>query len=304
MPETASPPLAAEQTAVNDDVISPELVLVDPDLRDRLASLPLAEPRVTPTSAPADGPAPPVETTPRPTTAPAEPPLRVAEPSQLTPTAPPPPVPVSPERRRRRRWPLFLAVLVGGGLALAATVVLLPRGKPSAETARVVDPASTGHIGRPASSTSEAPVTTPVIPSTRSTPSRSPRGRHAPVPPAHPTTTPVAPRTTPRTTPTTKHAPKTKTTPATKPPPAATQDKLAWAPAPGATAYDIDLLRGSKRVFHVRTHQTSIIVAVRRGARGPAGSLPPGHYQWIVWPVVGGKRLAQAIVRSPLNLPS
>ncbi len=35
--ETASPSVAAEQTAVDDDVVSPELALVDPRLRERLA---------------------------------------------------------------------------------------------------------------------------------------------------------------------------------------------------------------------------------------------------------------------------
>ena len=172
MPETASPPLAAEPTAVDDDVISPELVLVDPGLRDRLASLPPPEPRVTSASAPADEPAPVVETVPPPAATSAAAPLRVAEPTQLTPPALPPPVPVPVERSRPRRWPVFVAVLVGGALALAATIAFLPRGKSTPETARVVDPSSTGHIGRPASSTSEAHVTAPVTPATQSTPAR------------------------------------------------------------------------------------------------------------------------------------
>ena len=302
MPETASPPLAAEPTAVDDDVISPELVLVDPGLRDRLASLPPPEPRVTSASAPPDEPAPVVETVPPPAAISAAAALRVAEPSQLTPPALPPPVPVPVERSRPRRWPVFVAVLVGGALALAATIAFLPRGKSTPETARVVDPSSTGHIGRPASSTSGAHVTAPVTPATRSTPARPTTARHAPVRATHPTTTPGAPQTTP----TTKHNPKKTAKPPPKRPssPATTQDKLAWAPAAGATAYDIDLLKGSKRVFHVRTQQTSIIIAVRTGTRGPAGSLPPGQYEWIVWPVVSGKRSAQAIVRSPLKLPS
>ncbi len=301
MPETASPPLAAERTAVDVNAVSPELVLVDPELREHLASLPPPDPRVTPASAPVDQPALAVEAPPPPAAGPAEAPLRVAEPIQLTPPAPPPPVSVPTERSRTRRWPVFVAVLVGGALALAATVALLPRGKSTPDTARVVDPSSTGHIGQPASSTPRAHATTAVTPTTQSTPPRPTTHGHASVRTTHAATTPGASRTTP----TTKHNPtKTAKPPTKRPPPATTQDKLAWAPAAGATAYDIDLLRGSKRVFHVRTHQTSIIIAVRTGARGPAGSLAPGQYEWIVWPVVNGKRSTQAIVRSPLELPS
>ena len=298
--ETASPSVAAEQTAVNEDVVSPELALVDPRLRERLASLPQPEPRIIAAPAPADEPAIAVETAPPPATAPAGSPLRVAEP-EVAPPALPPPAPVPIERSRGRRWPVFVAALVGGALALAATVAFLPHRKSTPETARVVDPSITGHIGRPASSTPRAHVTTAAAP-THSTPARPTKG-HAPARTTHATTTPGATQTSPKT----SAKPKTKAKPPPKPPSspgATTQDKLAWAPAAGATAYDIDLLRGSKRVFHTRTRQTSIVIAVRKGTRGPAGSLPPGEYEWIVWPVVGGQRSAQAIVRSPLKLPS
>ena len=315
MSETASPSVAAEQTAVDDDVVSPdhvvspELALVDPRLRERLASEPQAEPRFTPAPAPTDEPVVVVETMPLPTSAPAGAPLRVAETLDVSPPAAlPPPVPAPIERPRGRRWPVFVAAIVGGALALAATVAFLPHRKPAPETARVVDPSATGHIGRPASSTPQAHVTTALTPTTHSTPPR-PTTSHAPARTTHATTTPGATQTTPRTNPNpkTKTKPKTKTNPSAKPPSSSaktTHDKLAWAPAAGATAYDIDLLKGSKRVFHVRTRQTSIVIAVRTGARGPAGSLPPGEYEWIVWPVVGGQRSAQPIVRSPLKLPS
>ena len=74
MPETAPPPVVAEPTAVGDDVVSPELVLVDPTLRDRLAALPPPGPLV----APRPQPEPPRE--PPALRAPAEPPPEPAAP--------------------------------------------------------------------------------------------------------------------------------------------------------------------------------------------------------------------------------
>jgi hypothetical protein len=310
MSETASPPVAAEQTAGDNDVVSPELALVDPRLRERLATAPPPAPRVRPepeltpepqlaaTSALADEPAIAVEEVPAAAAVDADVPPSLVEPTAEAAPALPTPVPAPVAEPRRRWWPVLVAAIVGAVLAVAATFAFLPGRKSTPQTARVVDPASTGQIGQPASSTPTTHVTTAVTPTTPTTPVR-PTTSHASHPATHPVTTVAKPK--PKTTPKSNQHPKPKP-PASSGP--TTHDKLAWAPAAGATAYDIDLLRGSKRVFHVRTHQASIVIAVRTGPNGPAGSLPAGQYEWIVWPVVNGKRAPQAIVRSPLKLPS
>ena len=300
MPETAPPPVVAEPTAAADDAVSPELVLVDPSLRDRLAALPPAP------LAPRPSPKPPPEPPAAPAAPPSTPPPS-AEPIRVAPEPPEPP-PVAPiEHPRRRRWPLLLAAVVGAGLTAGATIILLPQSK-SPRSAHVAGPGATGHIGTPTSSAPPPAHTATTSPRTthHSKPSTTPN------PPAqttrprttagHPTTPPA--RTTTPATPA-KPKPKPSTTPSSPPPVAGgrtTHEKLAWAPAAGATAYEMDLLRGSKRVFHVRTRQTSLIITVRTGAKGPAGSLPPGDYEWIVWPIVGGHK-GQPTVRSRLTLP-
>jgi len=293
MPETAPPPVVAEPTAAADDAVSPELVLVDPTLRDRLAALPPAPLAPRPSPKPAG---PPPETR-RPS-----PPPPSAEPIRVSPTPAEPPPSAPLEHRQRRRWPLVLAAVAGVGLTAAATIILLPQSK-SPSSAHVVGPA-TGHIGTPTSSAPPPAHTATAPPKTthHTQPSTSPK---PPAQTTHPKTTAAHPTTAPATTTPAAPKPKPSTTPSSPPPAAGgktTHEKLAWAPAAGATAYEMDLLRGSKRVFHARTRQTSLIITVRTGARGPAGSLPPGDYEWIVWPIVGGHK-GQPTVRSRLTLP-
>jgi hypothetical protein len=55
MPELAPHPVTPESPEDENEVLSPELVMVDPGLRDRLASLPVFEHQVVP-EAPARGP--------------------------------------------------------------------------------------------------------------------------------------------------------------------------------------------------------------------------------------------------------
>ncbi len=321
MPETEPPRMGTGISAdgADDGIVSPELVLVDPTLRHLLASRPPPMPTPAPSAAPpARDPVAAAE--PAGQTEAASPPLRVAEPRTVAPAPPPPVVPAVPPKRRRW-WPIVVAALAGAALAAGGTIVLLPRGTAKPEVERVVDP-STGRIGRPASST-PATQPTPAAPlTTAPTPPRPTTGQ-VPKSVSHPATRPATTAGTTRTTPRTTHhrqpakpKPKTKTTPQPKtsttpkaptksnPPPSATttRQKLAWAPAAGATAYDMELLRNTKAVFHTRTAQPSVVIVVRKGAEGPVGSLRAGEYEWVVWPVLHGHRAAQAIVRSRLTL--
>jgi hypothetical protein len=196
-------------------------------------------------------------------------------------------------------------------------IVWHPRDSSSSSGARVIDPAPTGHIGRPASSTPATPPVTVTVPPATTSPAKTttPPAKHhtSTVPTTHGQTTagapPVARTTSSRSTPKQKPKPKpkpkpTSTSPSTPAPPASatTHEKLAWAPTAGATAYEMELLQNSKPVLRVRTRRTSLIIAVRTGARGPAGSVPRGSYEWVVWPIVGGRR-GQPTVRSKLTLP-
>lgn len=324
MPELAPHPVAPESPEGEHEVLSPELVMVDPGLRDRLASLPVFEQRAVPDESDLEE-------------APSEPELRIAP--EAEPEAPPPPPPPLPapvatqpeiayysvaERPRRRRWPIVVVALAGAAVA-AGAAVMLQRTTATQDNASAAD---TGQIGRPASSTPATTVAaTPPAPATTAahtrtpahherTPARTTPARTTP----HTSTTAPSPSTKPKpkptsTKPTSKPATTSKpkatasaaTSPKTtsaKPPaaPPATHEKLAWAPTAGASTYELELLSGSKPVLHVRTKRTSLIIAVRRGLRGPAGSLAPGSYEWIVWPIVRGHRQPPT-VRSRLTLP-
>jgi hypothetical protein len=320
MPDLAPHPVVPEPSDDEHEVLSPELVMVDPGLRDRLASLPVFERPAAP--APEEPATREVE---REEELPPEHELRPA-PEAGTSRPPAPRPPAQPEvayytaeeqPRRRRRWPIVVAVVAGLAVAAAAGV-LLERTRTGHTSTSAVDP-TTGRIAQPASS---LPATT--VAATAPTPVTStphPPPRHAPKPAsttpsrtaARSTTAPAG--TTP--TPVVKHPPKPTTTPthkptkptthvatSSKPPPvpATTPVKLAWAPTAGASAYEVELLRDSKPVFHTRTTLTSMIVKVRTHGSAPVGALTPGAYEWIVWPIVHGHR-ATPTVQSKLNLP-
>jgi hypothetical protein len=96
----------------------------------------------------------------------------------------------------------------------------------------------------------------------------------------------VVPQTTPAPTgaapvaPTNSVATQSSTTVATRP---ATRI-FAWAPAPRAVAYDVELRRGDVVVFTARTRATRIRVRTRDAGK-KTGQLTPGTYRWYVWPL-------------------
>jgi hypothetical protein len=282
MPETVPPPSEAERTAADaDDVFSPELALVDPELRDRLAAQP-----AVPVLAPKPEPDP--EPDPEPEPEPASPVAEATEPLLPPPVGAAAPEAVPSGRPRRRAWPLAAAALVGAALAVAATSLFSPFNG-TTTTTQALQP-TVPRIGPPASSTVTDPTrTTATTPRGTTTPRSTKTGAttspaHVPPPAStHPSTTPKPPKPKPA-------------------PPVVTRQEFAWAPAPGATAYDVALFAKTKRIFHARTRRARITIAVRTGKRGPAGSVPAGAYEWYVWPIVNGRQATAAIVRSRLNL--
>ena len=76
---------------------------------------------------------------------------------------------------------------------------------------------------------------------------------------------------------------------------------MAWAPSPGAAAYEVAIYKGNVPVFRRRTRAPRIALSIRLHPRD-AGSVAPGAYQWYVWPVRNGQRAAAAVVSSKIVL--
>lgn len=79
-----------------------------------------------------------------------------------------------------------------------------------------------------------------------------------------------------------------------------TAQRLAWAPAPGASAYDIELFREASLVFAATTSKPRITIPTRWTFGGRAHRLEAVEYRWYVWPIVTGRRAASAVVQARL----
>jgi hypothetical protein len=81
---------------------------------------------------------------------------------------------------------------------------------------------------------------------------------------------------------------------------------VAWAPAPGAAAYDVALYDGSRRIFFERTPETRLTLPARWRYEGRAERLDPGVYRWYVWPVAraSGKAGRRPVVQAKLTIPA
>jgi hypothetical protein len=81
---------------------------------------------------------------------------------------------------------------------------------------------------------------------------------------------------------------------------------MAWAPAPGAAAYEVALYAGSRRIFLERTKQTRLALPEEWSFGGRRLRLEPGVYRWYVWPVRAGARKASArpVVQATLTIPA
>lgn len=271
-----------------DDVepLSPELALIDPELRERalaaepatVAPLRVAE-SLPPVTAVEPEPAPLVPELVAPVPAPAPPPARVepaAEPA------------FAAEPRRRRPRSIFVLgaaaglVLAGAAVAVLAVLSIAPfdRSDRSASATTV----QTGRIGQPAQST---PATTTPPATTSQSSTTAP-----PAAPATTTHTRPAPTTHPSPTPGTPTSP-------TQPPRTL---KFAWAPVQGASSYVFAVYLQSRRVLvaHTKLPAIQIRVAAHAGPR----ALMPGTYHWYVWPVRNGRQDVVAVVRARLVVRS
>ena len=76
-----------------------------------------------------------------------------------------------------------------------------------------------------------------------------------------------------------------KTTPSAPP---AGGRTFAWAPVPGAVAYQFHLIRDDDLVFTARLATPSLTLPVSWRHEGRDRHLDKGAYRWVVWPIMPG----------------
>jgi hypothetical protein len=74
--------------------------------------------------------------------------------------------------------------------------------------------------------------------------------------------------------------------------------RFTWAPAKRASGYDVELFRGSERVFVAETDAPAVEIPSTWTHAGRRRTLEPGTYRWYVWPVTRSGRSARAIVQA------
>ena len=100
----------------------------------------------------------------------------------------------------------------------------------------------------------------------------------------------------PATTPTTSRPPASKSPSATP----ARGSKFAWAPVASASGYHVELFRAGSRIFATNTSRPEAPIPGSWTFDGRRYRLEPAEYRWYVWPIVSGKRVAQAVVQAKL----
>ena len=79
--------------------------------------------------------------------------------------------------------------------------------------------------------------------------------------------------------------------------------RFAWAPVDGASAYHVELFRGSSKVFEADTTRPALTIPARWVFEQKRQTLQPGNYRWYVWPLTSGTRAARAVVQATLTVP-
>lgn len=286
---------------MDEEQISPELVLVDPELANRAREeMPWAAADV-----------PWAEATP---------------PASVPPSAP-------PARQPREGFPMMATLWLFAGLAVAVTLALellpdrQPRptlaAAPARTTARPVEPSATPPPAprkqkpRPAAPRRTAPpppAAKPPPPAPKPPPPPAPKPRTQPKPPppppaARPQPAPQPPprqTTVPRRT-QTLPAPVPGKTPPQPPPPSKPPPPkpgfqparvFAWAPYKGATYYHVVIRKDGRLFYEAWPREARLAVPGRI-------KFSPGDYTWRVQPGLGprsAKRLGPAIVESSFTL--
>jgi len=79
--------------------------------------------------------------------------------------------------------------------------------------------------------------------------------------------------------------------------------RFAWAPVVGASSYEVELFRGSSKVFEADTRRPVLTIPARWIFEQKRQTLRPGTYRWYVWPVSSGTRATTAVVQAMLTVP-
>ncbi len=79
--------------------------------------------------------------------------------------------------------------------------------------------------------------------------------------------------------------------------------RFAWAPVRGAVGYRVELFRGDRRVLRATTTEPVFELVGRWRHRGRAESLVAGRYRWLVWPIQRNGPRARAAVQAKLTVP-
>ena len=85
---------------------------------------------------------------------------------------------------------------------------------------------------------------------------------------------------------------------------AAVSQRFAWAPAPGASGYHVELFRGASKIFETDTRGPFVTVPTTWKLGQRVHVLEPGRYRWYVWPLISGRRSGMAIVQARLEVPA
>ena len=286
-----------------DEPVSPELALVDPELRERLRAL-LPEIELEP-------PPPLLRAVPDPDEALplATPPEPVGSSDHGTVVHPAPQqVPVFVYPTRAERFRSFAKAFVLG--AAAATVI----------TVGVIAERDEGPVVAQEAGTAPPTVAAPT-PSPTVTPGGSGTQKTVKKPASVPSSTRVKQANTKQGTKQAASRAKTQRASAkgtakaksagqsgrskVTPPPAATTEakRFAWAPVNGAVGYRFELFRGSKQVLEVRTKTPAYELPGQWEYAGRTETLTKGDYRWYVWPVRPSGPAAVAVVQARLSVP-
>jgi hypothetical protein len=177
-----------------------------------------------------------------------------------------------PRPRRQTLISIATAALLvagGGGLLWVAAEQTPPVGfeaPPGASKPRLV----------PAVSIPEPPATSP--------PPTTPTAPPPPAPKASPGT--VKPKPVPSVAVPARPATPPPPHVAERPAPAASESRMfAWGPVDGASGYELELRRGSRRVLLTRTREPRVTVDGTWRHAGQTFRFEPGSYRWYVWPL-------------------
>jgi hypothetical protein len=84
-----------------------------------------------------------------------------------------------------------------------------------------------------------------------------------------------------------------------------TPRRFVWPPVEGAKGYEMQLFRGSRRVFAHRTRQPRVTLPQTWRYAGRSVRLEPGTYHWSVWALhAGGTRGSSPAVRAQIVIAS